>query len=387
MRKFFSIFYCFVLVAPFSYGSVLASSQISNTVKIHAEAITNSGRLYVDSTNVTKQDIQKGKFFSHVINQHFGLDYNSYAMCNPLGTCNKQLRSMFILSDNIELCGKNVGKIRSDVEVLALHKYLFECLTIVNDSSLRAKSFRNSMLVIQNVKCTLFDNDKVKIDIKKRIVSSVQSAIKLLNDGENWQRLQAISGALPKNEIAISGTSITYGTLHDDILNINAFVNHNISDDDNEYNLNFMVSKSEPDWSKVTKMLKDVQLHIENLTKLQSIKQEEIMPYDNNMTMQKIASDILTYALNLEKYNYINNNNIDIYCKIVQQCTNPYPDSITRMVTPLSWYSSSSHRMNTIKDQTDANAIMVGFFVYDCDAENHHSIGDLNYLTMYPIYK
>jgi len=79
MREVFKKVIYIVFVTLFSLPSTFTAVQ-SRTAQQHADAIINphgGGIAYTNATAITNVQVRKDRFFTHIVDQHFGLNPNS----------------------------------------------------------------------------------------------------------------------------------------------------------------------------------------------------------------------------------------------------------------------------------------------------------------------
>jgi hypothetical protein len=129
MRRIFDRFSYTIFVLAFSFQTAFTAVP---TALGHANQIIAGGMVYINATGITNVQARKDRFLGHVADQHLGLNPNSYATYNPVGSDNKELRSELILANAAPIGGIGVVARRQEVEEVALHMYLFE---VINDHS------------------------------------------------------------------------------------------------------------------------------------------------------------------------------------------------------------------------------------------------------------
>lgn len=133
----------------------------------HIENYANDTILYI--RNIYNEDIQK--FLNHIVEQHFGLNSNSYARYEKGSSLDKYLRSEFVLYDFIIVDkliepskGENISLFQKKVEEIALNNYLFEILI----SKCNGDSFKSNLSKIICKLKNLDNIEKIKCEEKKK---------------------------------------------------------------------------------------------------------------------------------------------------------------------------------------------------------------------------
>lgn len=197
MKRVFSRIRYLAIILALSFQTVFAAVQ---TAQQHADEVIVHGDGYTSATAITSIQSRKDRFFGHIVDQHFGLNPNSYATYNPVGSENKELRSEFILANAAvidqaratapgHVAGDGtVGEVRQNIEKVALHNYLFETLTYKRLPIAQQEGL-TEMLTILNTDYTAAILAAGDPENKTQLL---QNAIDTLNASVVWNNLTAV---------------------------------------------------------------------------------------------------------------------------------------------------------------------------------------------------
>lgn len=380
--------YAFVLLFQISFAAVLVP-----TTQQHADSIRSEGIAYTNATNITNVQGRKDKFYTHIVDQHFGLNPNSYATYPVIGSEDKYLRSEFILADNAHIGEIEIIKRRQEVEQVALHIYLFEVINnhsrpIVGDIE-QKRTFKEHINTIMDVAYNKqFLDGGAPQPVKDQRTQKLQIAIDSLNLPNIWTKLQTICAALPDAGTAILASvdhpAITYATLKANIAALRDLIAAAATGGDNQLSI-------KPNSAEKVQVITDIKRQIENLKRLSNKNSPQNFP-----AARVIAKQAFIYAMerpNKTSIVFGNSNSININCLLPNPIPNPVTTNIVRMVSQTPWYRppvgvAVVGTMTTMDQRPNAVNIMVGFLRYSADDHNvpsQYHEGDLDYATMYPI--
>lgn len=361
--------FCNLRVILFCLQSVFTTAQftVTGAQDVSDSATQNSGNIDFS------QAIVSDEFLQHVVDQHFGLQPNSYANYTPIGGMEKNLRSEFILK-NETIVGKDLRADvrRSEVEKAALHIYLFEILNYpmptMSQKTIKWMVLKLNALDYSPAFC---GNTKIPKEAKNARKAIIQEIVDLLSLPDIWDKIQTIISALPANEVAIAAginePAVTYAQLKADILTLRSL----------------LVSSSSNAGGLTSDKLVAIKPHLSNIIRLQNDHfPNSVCSFD---LLKPISASIQTYAFARSENMRCINCRFDMYCSI----TPPFPQNVLRIVSQTPWYrpatSDQPACMTSMEQRPDANKILVGFHLAQnpLDIQNGRSV--LHYTTMYPI--
>ncbi len=379
--------YAFVFLFQISFAAVLVP-----TAQHHANSIELGGVTYTNATNITSVQARKVRFFTHIVDQHFGLNPNSYATYIPIDSEDKRLRSEFILENTTPIGGIGIIARRQEVEQVALHIYLFE---VINNHSRptadankhERKTFKDHINTISSVVYNQqFLDGRAPQHIKNQRTQTLQIAIDSLNLPNIWTKLQTICTALPGADIAIPAsvnhTAITYADLNANITALRGLIAAAATGGANQLS-------TRPNSAEKVQVITDIKIQIENLGRLLNKNSPQNFP-----AARVIAEQAFIYAMGRpNKTSIVFGNSFNINCPLPNPIPNPITTNIVRMVSQTPWYRppvgvAVVGTMTTMAQRPNAVNIMVGFLRYsadDHDVPSQYHEGDLDYATMYPI--
>lgn len=397
MREVFKKVIYIICVVLFSLPSAFTAVQ-SRTAQQHADAIINphgGGIAYTNTAVITNAQVRKDRFLGHIVDQHFGLNPNSYATYPSTDSEDKNLRSEFILDNSAHIGGIGIISRRQEVEQVALHIYLFE---VINDHSRQTgimrpgniperKTFKDHINTIKHVIYNqAFLDGGAPQNIKDQKTQTLQRAIDLLNLPVIWTKLQTICSALPVTDIAISASvnypAVHYSTLNANITALRALIAAAATGGATQLS-------TRPTSAEKVQVITDIKAQIENLSRLLNKNSPR-----NFSAARAIAEQAFIYAMGCpNKTNVVAGNIININCPLPNPISNPVIANIVRMVSQTPWYrppvgGAALGTMTTMVQRPNAANIMVGFLRYPNDDSNvppQYHEGDLDYTTMYPI--
>lgn len=379
--------YAFVFLFQISFAAVLAP-----TAQRHADEIKLGGITYTNAIDITSVPARKARFFTHIVDQHFGLNPNSYATYPTIDSEDKSLRSEFVLENTTHIGGIEIIAKRQEVEQVALHIYLFEVINnhsrpTADVSKHERKTFKDHINTIRNVIYNQqFLDGRAPQPIKNQRTQTLQIAIDSLNLPNIWTKLQTICAALPGTGTAILASfnhpAITYATLNANIAALRDLIAAAATGGANQLS-------TRPNSAEKVQVITDIKIQIENLGRLLNKNSPQNFP-----AAGVIAEQAFTYAMGLlNKTNIVFGNSTNINCPLPNPIPNPVTTNIVRMVSQTPWYrppvgGAILGTMTTMDQRPNAVNIMVGFLRYPVDDRNappQYHKGDLDYATMYPI--
>lgn len=369
MNVFFNKVFFNLLVILFCLQSVFTTVQstVAGSQDVSASATQNSGNIDFS------QAIVSDEFLQHVVDQHFGLQPNSYANYTSIGGMEKNLRSEFILK-NETIVGKELRADvrRIEVEKAALHIYLFEMLNYPMPT-MSQKTIKRMVLKLNALDYSpeFCDDNKIPEKAKNARKACIQEVVDLLNRPDIWDKIQTIISALPEDDVAIAagtgGPAVTYAQLKSDISTLRSLI----------------VSSSSNAGGITSDKFVAIKTHLSNIIRLQNDHSpNSVCSFD---LLKPIAASIQTYAFARSGNRQCINGRFDMYCSI----TPPFPQNVLRIVSQTPWYrpatSDQPACMTSMEQRPDANKILVGFHLAQNPLDIQTGRSVLHYTTMYPI--